>query len=132
MLHKISKSGLAMIENNHLKIPKELLPDSISDIWIHLDETKKGQNRIQYRFFPIETPANRLLSFIYDWQAMHLIYTLGDYAQLSDVDKLTELSSDIDTLPGKIKNIFAPKWCEYFKDYLKLEDYCDRTMANKM
>jgi hypothetical protein len=48
------------------------------------------------------------------------------------VDKLTELSSDIDTLPGKIKNIFAPKWCEYFKDYLKLEDYCDRTMANKM
>lgn len=81
----------------------------------------------QVEVFYAELGNSKVEIFVKDWNMHYNFLNFhSNYNDRGENKNLTEIGSDLDSLDPQIKQYFAPEFCEYMSDYLKLPEnvYC--------
>jgi hypothetical protein len=109
------------------RFSKDVINDMPYDLHIYLVDNPEEAALIgTYTLTHPGEPKSKIIHFVYSFRDRQKLYDTKDtaYSSRSAEQQIAEYSSDIDSLAPELKQILAPKWCEYFSEFHEVEDYC--------
>lgn len=128
-------SGYIIKSGDREILKQSATPNLTADLWIEKIKYENNIVMVYGYFTPDNTPDNTLKAFIADFQMMQQRYSRTEihssYGEMSEVDNLLEMCSEIDELDPAIKKVVCPSWCDYFSSYFEIDSYCvDENSSN--